>query len=302
MTVELRCHWDADGLCSGHFATFGIPDSELKIGVYEKGFGYTGGLTKDSWMLDMKPQDYKWDGTCIDHHLPHDERHKYKLISGEEPASLLTFNYFKDKIPKSEWWKVAIGLAGDGQVELIPTEVYKECPQLLKSVKTSAYKKYNWTISKFPLYKLLSSPINAFLRKGEYESAINLIRYADTPLALYSSEDARMAKMDVANDFKSAVLDCDIVFYDNLCVVLFYSKYRMSGYVGSALMGSLRNKTVMAINKRNGSLSLRGDLATYYRDTLKGIDYLEIDGHAAFMGGKLKKNYNQLLSDLDAIL
>lgn len=302
MPVTLKIHYDADGITSGHFASFGVPDSEIKFMKEGDVFGSTKGLTKEDWILDMKPDNPNWNGTCIDHHLPHDKNHKYKLISGDVPASLLTFNHFKDKIPKNEWFKLAVGLAGDGSIESMPTEVYKECPQLLKSVKTSAYKKYNWTISKFPLYKLLSSPINAFLRKGEYENAINLIKYADTPLALYSSEDAKMAKMDVANDFKSAVLDCDIVFYDNLCVVLFYSKYRMSGYVGSALMDSLRNKTVMAINKRNGSISLRGDLATYYRDILKPIDYLELGGHAAFMGGKLNKNYNQLLSDLDEIL
>jgi len=303
MTVRIVAHWDGDGLASGHFASFGVPDSELTIGVYEKGFGNTEGLSKNDWMVDMKPMDANWDGHCIDHHLPHPDKHKYELISGVEPATLLTWQHFKEKIPKNEWWKIAIGCMGDGQPELIPTEVFRECPSLMQSIKTSAFQSYGkWKISTYPVYKLLSSPINAFLRKGEYESAINLIRYADTPMSLISSEDAQIAKSDIRNDYQMAVKDCEMIQFGNLAVVLFYSKYRMSGYIGSSLLSALDNKTVMAINKRNGSISLRGDLATYYRDMMKKLDYLEIDGHAAFMGGKLKKNYHTLISDLVEIL
>ena len=301
--VIIKTHWDPDGITSGYFTSFGVPDSIVKVGEYDKGFGYTGGLTKDDWMCDMKPDNPKWEGNCIDHHLPHEEKHKYNLISSEVPATLIAWRHFKDKIPKNEWWKVAIGLCGDGQPELIPTEVYKECPALLKNVKTSAYQNYGkWNVSMFPLYKLLSSGLNALMRKAEYDSAFNLLRYSDTPMALYSSEDTQMAKMDIKNDFKTAVMNCDIVEYGNLALVIYYSKYRMSGYIASALQDGLRNKTIMAINKRNGSVSMRGDLANYYQDALKPIEYLELGGHDAFKGGKLTKNYNKLISDMDEIL
>lgn len=585
MPITLRNHWDADGICTSFFTSFGVPDSIVSTADYEKGFGYTGGLSKDDWILDMKPDNPKWGGHCIDHHLPHDESHKYELISDDVPATLIAWRQFKDKIPKSEWWKISIGLCvhgnssistlngaiparsikvgdelwswtgkrfdktvvkeimtrrtdtlyelvfkhkdakrvlkvtgehpilrvdgeyipakdlkigeevrfldsgtyqnimgisesiskmhkdkysnmddradmvqralkgrkepskleeriisiikdeglpvtftgngdlmikgenticfpdfvvdgqpnkiievsrkhltgddrlhrklevykhkgykcfilfmtpdlpsneqiaemlwnfvtngmtlvskqkltanlshnhiqeykvynfhcepynnyvaqsivthncGDGQPELIPNEVYEGCPSLLKNVKTSAYQNYGrWNVSMFPLYKLLSSGINALMRKEEYEAAYNLLRYVDTPMALYSSEDTRIAKMDIKNDFKTAVMDCDIIEYDNLALVMFYSKYRMSGYISSALQDSLKNKTVMAINKRNGSVSLRGDLATYYRDKLKPLDYLVVNGHTKFMGGKLTKNYNKLISDMDELL
>ena len=49
----IRVHWDADGIVSGHFASLAIPNSELKVGVYEKGFGDTSGLTSEDWMLDI---------------------------------------------------------------------------------------------------------------------------------------------------------------------------------------------------------------------------------------------------------
>ncbi len=58
----------------------------------------------------------------------------------------------------------------------------------------------------------------------------------------------------------------------------------------------------MAINKRDGSLSLRGDLAHYYKDKLKSLSYVEVDGHNAFMGGKLKKNYTKFITDLNETL
>jgi len=311
--MKIIAHHDADGITSAYFAQFGFGESEI---VFPHKFGDTTKFEKGDVMVDMRPDNPNIEGLVIDHHFPHPDKkdRKYKLIpdiSKKEfqysrdivPASLLCWNEYKDKIPKNEWWKLAIGLAGDGQLELMPTEVFKECPSLLKPVKTSAYQSYgNWKISMYPLYKLLSSPINAFLRKEEYESALNLIKYSDSPYTLYSSEDARIAKNDIKNEFQTAVKDSEIFDYGSLQVIVYYSKYRMSGYIASALQNSMHDKTLMAINKRDGSLSVRGDLATYYKDTLGELDYIEIDGHAGFMGGKLTKNYNKLIADLDELV
>jgi len=300
-TRKIFAHHDADGITSALFLQYGIGE-ELEV-VFPEKFGDTSKWVTGSYMVDMRPRNPDIEGIVIDHHLPHPEHHKYELISAEYPASLITWETYKDKIPKKEWWKLAVGLSGDGQPELMPTEVYKEHPSLLKTVKSSLYQRYGrWTASMFPIYKLLSSMINAYLRKGEYESAFNLLKYSKSPMNLYTSEDARIAKADVKNEYMALLKDSEIVDYGNLAIVLFSSKYRMSGYVGSSLQDVLSNKTIMAINKRNGSLSLRGDLATYYRDILKPLDYLEIDGHSAFMGGKCTKNYNDLLEDLDKLL
>jgi len=302
--VKLRTHWDADGITSAYLASFGIKDSVVEIGDYDKGFGDTSGLTKEDYMLDMQPTNPEWDGVCIDHHLPHPEPHKYKLISDTEdtPATLLVWREYKDKIPKSEWWKIVIGLVGDGKGCLIPTEVFDECPTLLRRVKTSVYERYGMKINQYPLYMLLSSCINAFLRKGDYDSAINLMKYADGPMTLYTSDDARRAKLDISNDYKLAVKDSEIIDYGIMQLIIYYSKNRMSGYIASRLQETLDNKTVMAINERNGSLSLRGDLAEYIKAKLEPLDYLEIGGHAGFMGGKLKKNHSKLIADLETLL
>jgi hypothetical protein len=302
--TTVKMHWDADGLTSGLFTTYHLEDSIPEIGDCEKGFGNTSGLTKDDWMVDMKPADPNWTGTCIDHHLPHPEERKYTLFSDDVPASLIAYNKFKDDIPKSERWKLAIGLVGDVSAEHIPVEVFKETPSLLMRVKTSAYNKYGrWSINYFPLYKLLSSGINSLLKKGELESAWNLIKFADKPLTLYNSQDANLAKNDIRNEVKTAITDSDQQEFNNLVVVGYYSKYRLSGHIASVIHSSLNDtKTVLAINKRNGALSMRGELSHYYKDILSTFDYIEIDGHRVAMGGKLRKNYVEFMEDLHNLL
>jgi hypothetical protein len=309
----IRAHHDADGLTSAHFATFGISEGTIEFPKSEE-FGDTKGLSNEDWMVDMKPKDPTWGGNVIDHHFPHPKERKYKLIpelSDDDinnsnaivPASLITWNHFKEKIPKEEWWKLCIGLGGDGQLELTPNEVFQQCPTLLKYVSTSVYQSYGqWKVSTKPLYETLSSSINAFLRQSEYEQAINIIRYASTPIEVYDNDDVKTAKSNVRNEFSVAVKDSDIIHFDNLALVIFHSKYRMSGYIASALQKELDGKTIMAINKRDGSISLRGNLACLYKEKLSKIPYVDIDGHRGFMGGKLKKNYSKLIADLSEIL
>ena len=312
--VKIRCHWDGDGITSALFTSYGVKDSEIEIGEYAKGFGCTEGLTKDDWMVDMKPQDKNWEGNCIDHHFPHPDDRKYKLIPDISstlyenspdivPASLLAWREFKDKIPESEWWKLCIGLAGDGSLELTPPEVFDTCPSLMTSVKTSAYQSYGkWRISTYPVYMLLSSCINSVLRKGEYENAIYLMKYVKSPMELYTLPDIAIAKRDIKNDYKTAVTDASMYEFGNLVIILFESQYRMSGYVSSSLQDAFPGKTMMAINTKTGSISLRGKLAPYYKAKLSQLDYLHIDGHYEFMGGKLHKNPETFIQDVSRIL
>ena len=309
----IRCHHDADGITSAYFTSLGVSDAEIEI-LDGKEFGYTGELTKDDWMVDMRPSDPNWEGNVIDHHFPHPKDRRYKLIPdiGNElyhyasdiiPASYIAWETFKDKIPKSEWWKLAIGLGGDGALDLMPTEVFDECPMLMLPIKTSAYQSYGkWNINTYPLYSLLSSCINAFLRKGDSESAIYAMKFCQSPMELYNLPDVQIAKKEVANEYKTAVTDSEIYEFGNLIVVLFDSKYRMSGYVASSLMDSFRGKTLMAINNKTGSISLRGKMAPYYKDKLKVLDYVQVDGHNEFQGGKLHKNPSVFINDLSGIL
>ena len=78
----------------------------------------------------------------------------------------------------------------------------------------------------------------------------------------------------------------------------------MSGYVASALQSSLSGKTVMALDRNKGSGSLRGELAFYWRDKLKHLEYLTIGGHAKFCGVSLSNNISPdtLVEDITKLL
>ena len=99
MTGIIRNHHDADGITAGYFAAYGYPKHKLEI--WDGAFGDTTGMKKGDVMCDMRPIQNLADIIVYDHHLPHREDHKYKLISSEDmPASYITWNEFKDNIPK----------------------------------------------------------------------------------------------------------------------------------------------------------------------------------------------------------
>jgi len=297
--VVIRAHHDADGIIAGYFTAFNPDLTEPKIELWDGKFGDTTGLKSDDWMVDMKPIQNLKGLNVIDHHSPHFDKPLYNLTFDTVPASLIAWNKFKDDIPKTEWWKVAIGLGGDGQLELIPTEVYAACPQLLAEVKTSAYKNYGkWSFGNYPVYKILSSYVNSLLRKSEYTEALNLVRYSEGPLNIIHSQKACAAKRDVAMEYENIVKTCELYNFPKLALILFNSDYKMTGYIASSLQEYLENKTVMAINRQNGTGSLRGDLAFYWRDKLQYLDYLTIGGHPGFCGVSVTGNPDNLVNDL----
>ena len=296
--TTIRTHHDADGIIAAYFLSFSIPESIIQI--WDGQFGDTTGLKKGDFMTDMRPLQDLEGLTAIDHHSPYPEGHKYNLITEEVPASLIAWNHCKEVIPKEEWWKLAIGLLGDGQPELIPYEVLEQCPMLLTKIKTSSYQDkytFKWKTNYFILYKLLSSGINALLRIRAYETALNLVKKAKTPMDIIHDKDSKLAKGKVKSEFESINRSCEVYSFDNLKLCLYESSYRMAGYV--ATMMNLEDEvTTLAINKVDGSGSLRGDLALYWKGALKDLDYLEIDGHPGFMGARLKDKSERLIKDL----
>lgn len=288
--TKIRCHWDADGLISGYLTSFGVENPEIQVGEYSKGFGATYDLGSDDYMVDMKPQDSDWDGDCIDHHPFHPPltERKYSLIWKKKPASILCWKKFKEDIPKDEWWKVAIGAVGDGQPEKIPFEVWDSEPELYLDHNTYISKKYGqWKTYSQPAYRLLSSAINAFARYGEFEIALDLIKDAREPTNIIESPLVKKQKNKLSNsrtgDFSKAIKNCTIHSIGPMTLVVYDSKdARLSGYMASALEGSLDTGVVLAVNKSTGSLSLRGDMANYIQGKTKHLDYLTIAGHDGF--------------------
>ena len=297
--VVIRCHHDADGIISAYFLSFAVPNANIEI--WGGDFGDTTGLKKGDWMVDMRPNTNMEGLNVIDHHLPHPyDEIKYNLTGEEVPASYITWKKYKEDIPKSEWWKLAIGLVGDGQPELIPTEVFDTCPTLLSKVKTSAYQSYgSWKMSYYPVYKLLSSYVNSHLRRGENKEALDLVKFSQNPINVLSSTKAQKSKSYVKSSFENCIKSCNSYEFDNLAVFIFSSEdVRLSGYIASTMQSALSGKTVLALNRMSGRGSLRGDLAYYWRDKLKHLEYLIIDGHPGFCGVSCTVNPDTLVEDL----
>ena len=298
--VVVRAHHDADGITSAYFTAYGVKGSRIEL--WDGDFGDTTGLKVGDYMVDMRPKQNMKGLNVIDHHGPYPEDREYELITGSVPASYLCWEKFKDDIPKSDWWKLAIGVCGDGQPELIPAEIFELTPALLDNWKTSAGQYYGkWKINYYPVYKMLSSHINALLRKSEFEKALNLLRFSESPVSILTSPDAKKAKAEVKAEFENIIKSCKSYDFKDLGVFIFHSEYRMSGYIASSMQGA-QGKTVIAINALNGRGSLRGDLALYFKHKLSKLDYINIDGHPGFMGLSINVNPDILVEDLEKIL
>lgn len=298
--MKILTHHDPDGVVSALFVSYGEQITDVR---FPEEFGDISEIEEGDFMLDMRPSENIAGFTCIDHHLDHPEKPKYKLIWDNVPTSLITWRLYKEEIPKSEWWKLAVGLVGDYSPELIPYEVFYECPALLRNIKTSSYYSYgDWKINTYPLYKLLSSPINALCKIHREKDAYLLLASSSDPYSLYHSELGIKAKEIISDEAKRIMNEMELEEYDNLVIASFVSDYRMTGHIASILQnGYYSNKTVMAINKKDGSLSLRGDLALYYKQLLSNLEYIELGGHAGAMGGKIRKHIDIFREDLDKL-
>lgn len=299
--TKISHHHDADGIISAYFTKYHIPDANI---VRPETFGDTTGWEKGDYMVDMRPRDPTVDGFVIDHHPDHPglTERNYSLVWGYKPASLLCWEKFKDEIPKDEWWKAAIGAAGDGQPEKLSWEIYESCPELIQDYTTYMGKSYGkWKTSSFPIYKMLSSPVNAFMRYREYDTAWDIISQSKSPMELLENREVQIQKSKLKKDFQRIMqkhttvipmrnLKMQLAIYDS-------KNIRLSGYIASVLEGSTRTAT-MAVNSVNGSLSLRGDLANYIKYKVEQLDYVHVDGHDGFMGGNVDKDPWKMYRDL----
>ena len=298
----VRTHRDSDGIVTGYFVSYSVKNP--KIEIWDGEFGDTTDMKSGDWMCDMRPSKNMEGINVIDHHLPHPTDRKYNAILDTVPAGLIAWNNFKEDIPKSEWWKLAISCVGDGQPELIPPEVFEECPKLLTQIKTSSFQNkytFKWEMRYFPMYKLLSSGINAMLRKKDYENALNLLKFAETPTDIIKSPESIKAKAEVRTEYEKILKSCDSYEFDNLRLVIYSSPYRMAGYVATDMLADADGKCIMAINRQDNHGSLRGELAYYWRNKLKNLPYLVIDGHPGFCGVSMIGNPDILVDDISKL-
>ena len=302
--INVASHTDADGVYSLALANlildidnYIFPD---KFGDY---LNIPGDPTRgeESIPIDLAldlgaPISEEYTNYVIDHH-PHPDERKYKLIHMYVPTGLILYNLWKDKIPKEKLWLVAGSLTGDGQPELIPEAVFGAVPSLLDRVG-SIYKSYGkFKLYDYPLYLMLSSPINALCRIGNPLMAFKLAMSAKDPLDIIENPSAQDAK-EVIRKEEDRIFKDDNSFYmlgSSVVLYKFNSKFGMTGLVASKLSGENRDKTIVVVNESTKSLSIRGHLADYLRRALVANGFT-VGGHAGYMGGELGKN--QTIRDL----
>jgi len=300
---KIYAHHDADGLISAYFAKLANPNHEIEV---TEEFGDYKENKTSTIMVDMRPKDSKFKGLVLDHHPDHTSLadRNYKLIWDNKPASIICLEYFREKIPEKEYWKVVIGAAGDGQVEKVPAYIFEKNKMLMMNVSTYMNKwSGDWNFYFLPLYQALSSAINAFARYGEYDVALNLIEGCKSPLELLTHPDVDKQKYKLNRERKDIMKNVKLHDFGALKVAVFNSpNIRLSGYVASTLEEAIPFTTILAINEDNGSLSLRGKMSLYYKSVLEKTGLIEVAGHPGFMGGKLKTSVPKFISTLVEIL
>lgn len=291
-------HHDADGLSAGALLTIAIPNFD-KI-IMPTPFGNvmdeeTGELA--SVILDFgRPIQEEFKGISIDHH-PQPETDTYDLIWRPYPTARIVYELLKNKIPEDQHWKCAIGCTGDGQPEKIPLEVLMNNKTLFEEVGKFSFKGNPWSL---PVYRMLSSPINAICRVGSPYEGYAIIKDAKTPWDILENPSLRSAQAQVKAEVNKVIKGKDLILkrYKGVYFFKYSSAYSLEGRIGTQLNASTFGQpTFIVVNVRLKKFSIRGDLALVISSFLnaKGI---KAGGHAGYAGGSLtaKQTSNDMWS------
>jgi len=234
-------------------------------------------------------KEYK--NLVIDHHA-HDEPW-YPLIWDRIPTGLIIYNLFKDKIPENKKWYVVGALVGDGQPELIPDEIWDKYPELLetshKLYETYGQLKFS---RPFPIYKLLSSPINASCRLGNASEAVKQIVRAKHPKDILNNKAFLSDKETIDKERRRIISEytpIDINHY--VTVMVIESNAWMVGRIASELRNVDNTRTYIVINPRKEEMSIRGELAMYIGNKLNKSGF-KCGGHPGIIGATFSKNHS----------
>jgi len=288
--LTLSFHDDADGVYSASLILltegleFEVEKESKALKVYSPPFNeYT---TKVAVDLGF-PIDKNYDGVVVDHHPDHPEKRKYKLYWENVPTGLIVWRHLKDHIPKSQWWRVVGALAGDGQPELTPDEIWEMFPELLDE-KGVVYKyKGEMRYSKYPLYIYLSSGVNAKCRIGDPLGALKMCLKWKRPIDAVLDSEAEEAKELLRVEEENIMRQRPVAeIIGNKFVVV---RIKTTGDVGMSgrIAGNMSShepfKTIVVINDSNGEVSIRGILAKYLANKLAESGF-KAGGHPGYCG------------------
>lgn len=287
----ISTHDDADGMISGLYMArlFDSIGVEVNFEFPEK-FGDCD--PEVNIVLDQVPLDPDQDAIVIDHHPQHFKRrgYEYQLWYDNVPTSLMVYHLAKKEIPNEEW-KVAVGLVGDGQAELIPSEIWDQHPELFHARLSIYQRGSDMNIYRNPLYTMLSSGINAISRMEEEDNygptlGYQIAKKVESPLELVIHATCEKAKQLQKKEKNRIIYDCAPI---DLGKVVFWeidSIYKMESYMAT-ILESKEKKTVVVINSGSTRVAIRGDHAFWVKEKLPEFP---IDGHLKYMGGVLEEH------------
>jgi hypothetical protein len=281
-------HSDADGITAGYLYIISNLDADVRKINYPEIFGDATDFIDGDIMCDMRPNCSDIKGTVYDHHPDHAEDRAYQLFWDDKPSSIIVYDQFKDKLNDNNKWKVAIGAVGDAEPEKIPVEIWEEYPELLdmRSFVNERYGKV--TVSDYPVYMLLSSPINSYCRIGEQEKAMQLLFMAKSPLDILYNRGAIKAKETINKEVSLIMDKAMIINYSHVIFMSYRSKYRIGGILGGKLQST--RKTTVVLNEHNKSGSMRGVLTNLILKKFKNAG-IECGGHDVAAGFLFKDEY-----------
>jgi len=277
---SIASHTDADGVCSLVLLSYRVSGRRA---YFPENFGE---LEEDTLIcLDMVPVDTEWSGLCIDHHPHHSENRRYTLIWDRVPTSLIVYRLVRDYIPEEERWKVAVGLVGDNQPELIPVEIWERFPELLDEYHFTNYSYGSVKGGSYTLYKLLSSGINNLCRVNHPEIAVRILKNAESPLDLIRDQSIREAREIVEKELKRVFEEGFLLEVGKILYFEFSSDLNITSRVAT-LLWKRDDTTVIVYNRRLGKGSVRGVLSTLIQKKLE--DVVPVGGHAGYMGFRIE--------------
>lgn len=294
-------HGDADGIAS---LVLYLKGKGLSLNVVDyycpSKFGDVG--KNPDVVLDQTPKDSDWSGLCYDHHNQHPEERDYELVFDDIPTSGILYEEFKDVLDREDAWKVVIGIAGDGQPELVPQEIWEDYPILQT---TSGWTKRNYGNLKYytqPVYSMIKTLINAPARMGAEEVSFTTLWEATSPIDILFDETLRTYKKNLDKEMRSVEKKMKLIDMRDIAYAEYSSEMRL--YINMDLKQST-GKTAVILNTNNGKVSATGPQARSIADFLneKGVD---AGGHQGYCGGHLPetmtpKQFRELLFEFEGL-
>lgn len=284
--LKISFHGDADGITSAVLLLKGMDrdlSSEDIVTYSPKLFGDTS--DNPDIILDQKPNNSTWEGLCYDHHPGHSEDRRYSLESSDKlPTSGLIYNKFRNKLPDSDKWKMAIGMDGDGQWDAVPSEVWKNNKFLRASTSLNSYQKYgNLNYNTRPVYSCLSTLINAPARLGGSNDALSIFYDARKPVDILFDDYLRECHGKVKKEMKQATNNMKLFEFDDIAYAEYGSEARL--WVTPQLRQESSDTTI-TLNTNSMKVSVRGPRAIELSKEFRRHN-ISAGGHKGYCGAIL---------------